>query len=73
MVPSNLSIAPAATTDLAAQRRSEDIIAAYIDTGIRLQSSHGTTCALEYLQSHDVAPSVIQRVLSRPGKRRNSA
>ncbi|MBC3884449.1 hypothetical protein [Undibacterium griseum] len=73
MVPSNLSIAPVITKDILAQRRTEDIIAAYIDTGISLQSSHGTSCALEYLQSHGVAPSIIQRVLSRPGKRRNPA
>ncbi|MBK1889434.1 hypothetical protein Undi14_05260 [Undibacterium sp. 14-3-2] len=46
--------------------------AAYVETAIRLQQSHGTSCALEYLQANDVDPVTSGRVLTHPERRRHS-
>lgn len=44
----------------------------YVETALRLQQTHGTSCALEYLQAHDVDPLTSGRVLTHPERRRHS-
>ncbi|MBC3811991.1 hypothetical protein [Undibacterium aquatile] len=62
---------PASATPLDAQRHDLRT-AAYVETAIRLQQSHGTSCALEYLQANDVDPVTSGRVLTHPERRRHS-
>ncbi|MDY7537362.1 hypothetical protein QN372_19445 [Undibacterium sp. RTI2.1] len=52
-----------------AQRR-DFITEKTVDSGISLQSSLGTLCAIEYMKSEGVPGSVTQRVLSQPAQRR---
>jgi hypothetical protein len=59
--------------NIATQAQRHDLrTAAYVETAIRLQQSHGTSCALEYLQANDVDPVTSGRVLSHPERRRHS-
>lgn len=42
-----------------------------VNHGISVQESSNTMSAIEYLKSHDIDPSVIERVLLEPHRRRN--
>ena len=41
-----------------------------VNEAIELQTSFNTVCAFEYLKSHNVDPTVIERVLLHPEMRR---
>ena len=41
-----------------------------VNHGISVQESSNTMSAIEYLKSHDIDPSVIERVLLEPQRRR---
>lgn len=42
-----------------------------VNHGISVQESSNTMSAIEYLKSHDIDASVIERVLLEPHRRRN--
>lgn len=42
-----------------------------VNRGISVQESSNTMSAIEYLKSHDIDASVIERVLLEPHRRRN--
>ncbi|MET3134173.1 hypothetical protein AAKU55_004468 [Oxalobacteraceae bacterium GrIS 1.11] len=43
-----------------------------VNQGITVQSKFNTMCAIEYLKSHNIDPSVIERVLLHPALRRKT-
>ncbi|MGZ8289064.1 MAG: hypothetical protein ACXW2U_06095 [Telluria sp.] len=47
--------------------RKRDIV----NRAISVQEASNTVSALEYLKSHGISPSVIERVLLEPGRRRH--
>lgn len=49
--------------------RSNHLQRDIVGRGITLQGDFGILAALEFLKSHAVAPSVIERVLLEPGRR----
>jgi hypothetical protein len=63
--PGDLAIAP--PVDARLDVLKSDIV----DRGISLQQSSNTMSAFEFLKSRDVDPSVIERVLLDPRRRRN--
>jgi hypothetical protein len=52
------------------QQRRDDRQRDIIDRAVAVQASCNTVAAIEYLKSHDVAPSLIERVLLEPARRR---
>jgi hypothetical protein len=52
------------------QQRHDEASSAVVERGITVQTSFNTMCAIEYLKSHNVQPSVIERVLLHPDQRR---
>lgn len=52
------------------QQRVDDHSHVVVNQGIAVQTSFNTVCAVEYLKSHNVDPSVIARVLLHPEQRR---
>jgi hypothetical protein len=52
------------------QQRHDEASSAVVERGITVQTSFNTMCAIEYLKSHNVHPSVIERVLLHPDQRR---
>jgi len=52
------------------QQRSDERSSAIVERGIVVQSTFNTVCAIEYLRSHNVQPSIIERVLLHPEQRR---
>jgi len=72
MNASNLqTLRPPAYADLYQQRVDLDT-GAIVDRGISVQSAFSTLCAIEYLKSHNVGSSVIERVLLHPELRRKN-
>lgn len=52
------------------QQRYDEQSSAVVERGITVQASFNTICAIEYMKSHNVAPTVIERVLLHPEQRR---
>ncbi|MET0264299.1 MAG: hypothetical protein ABW202_01690 [Duganella sp.] len=55
------------------QPRTDLQRSAIVERGIVVQATCSTVCAVEYLQSHNVARHVIERVLLYPQQRRSMA
>ena len=53
-------------------QRHDLLTAGYVETALRLQQTHGTSCALEFLQANNVDAHTAGRVLTDPRKRRHS-
>jgi hypothetical protein len=52
------------------QQRVDQKCQNVVNEAIEVQTSFNTICAFEYLKSHNVDPTVIERVLLRPEMRR---
>ena len=48
----------------------DQITAGYIEMGLSLQQSYGTSCAIEYLQGKGVPNKITERVLVRSNQHR---
>ncbi len=54
------------------QLRHDEACSAVVERGIVVQTSFNTICAIEYMKSHNVKPTVIERVLLHPEQRRKT-
>jgi hypothetical protein len=54
------------------QQRLDQKCQNVVNEAIEVQTSFNTICAFEYLKSHDVDPTVIERVLLHPEMRRKT-
>ena len=54
------------------QERHNEECSAVVNRGILVQTSFNTICAIEYMQSHNIDPQIIERVLLHPEQRRKS-
>ncbi|MFZ6771507.1 hypothetical protein ACO0LB_02205 [Undibacterium sp. SXout7W] len=66
-VPTSYSSSTKNTVDAA---RLDTLTARHIDTGLVLQATLGTSCAVEYLNGNGVPHQTIVRVLSQPDQHR---
>ena len=54
----------------ASYQREDELQRDVVDHAIAVQKSSNTMAAIEYLKSHDIDASVIERVLLEPDRRR---